>query len=115
MKKKCLVNWLEGLRSGEYPQSRGALRNEQGYCGLGVLCEQSGLADWKPEPRTNKFQYLNQIHYLPKEVAEWAGMSEWERWEVTAFVLTYQDNKKISFAELADLLEGRFKKVEKPK
>lgn len=41
------AKWLEALRSGKYPQTRGKLRrtepgiNEQnlGYCCLGVLCD----------------------------------------------------------------------------
>lgn len=31
--------WVEALRSGEYVQTEGFLKNEQGYCCLGVLRE----------------------------------------------------------------------------
>jgi len=30
--------WVDALRSGKYPQTRGALQNENGYCCLGVAC-----------------------------------------------------------------------------
>jgi hypothetical protein len=37
------AKWIEALRSGEYQQTFGALRDNDGHCCLGVLCEVSGL------------------------------------------------------------------------
>ena len=31
--------WVRALRSGKYEQATGALRNEDGFCCLGVLCD----------------------------------------------------------------------------
>lgn len=39
--------WVKALRSGKYKQARGALRNDNAYCCLGVACDLSGVADWK--------------------------------------------------------------------
>lgn len=113
MKKKCLKEWVKALRSGDYLGTSGALRNEVGYCPLGVLCDLSKLAVWEPEPNSKKFQYLGQINYLPKEVAKWAGMSDQERKEVTAYMIAYTDSQRLSLSEIADLLLEKYKPLPK--
>ena len=39
MDAKLKTLWLEALRSGQYPQTRGTLQDAHGYCCLGVLCK----------------------------------------------------------------------------
>lgn len=39
--------WQEALRSGEYEQGRGQLRDEDKFCCLGVLLEVSWHGDWE--------------------------------------------------------------------
>jgi hypothetical protein len=36
------AKWLKALRSGKYNQTKGQLKDETGYCCLGVLCEVKG-------------------------------------------------------------------------
>ena len=43
MNKELKAKWIAALRSGEYPQTRQALRDDQGFCCLGVLCEVAGI------------------------------------------------------------------------
>lgn len=113
MKKKVFIRWIKALRSGLYPKTSGALKNDVGFCALGVLCEISKIAEWEPEPNTKKFQYLGQIHYLPKQVAEWAGMTFSEASKVNAYLITYNDKQRKDFNDLADLLEKKYMKKEK--
>lgn len=40
--------WLEALRSGEYQQTKGHLKDAEGHCCLGVLCEITNLGTWEP-------------------------------------------------------------------
>lgn len=42
MNAELKAKWVEALRSGRYSQTRGALRDEDGYCCLGVLCDVQG-------------------------------------------------------------------------
>lgn len=35
--------WVEALRSGEFPQGKNALKTQDGYCCLGVACVLKGL------------------------------------------------------------------------
>lgn len=80
------MKWARALRSGKYTQGMNRLKAVNGgehHCCLGVLCELSGLGEW----RTNvefKGQFTEQAYacgtfdaetgILPCEVAAWAGM-----------------------------------------
>lgn len=47
MNSSLKAKWVAALRSSDYAQTTGILRDEgNGYCCLGVLCEVSGLGDW---------------------------------------------------------------------
>jgi len=46
MDAKLKAKWVKALRSGNYPQTTNALRDEHGYCCLGVLCDVSDYGGW---------------------------------------------------------------------
>lgn len=110
MKKSRLKDWLEALRSGKYVGCRGALRRNDAYCSLGVLCDISGLGSWEKDNHSDKYKYLKQVKYLPQEVIDWAGMSREEYGAVSAFVMVYNDSQLVGLSEMADLLDKRYKK-----
>jgi hypothetical protein len=78
--------WLAALRSGDYEQTKGALRKDDGYCCLGVLCDlavQEGVVDeWVDDGFEGIAYYYfgigRSIHDgdLPWPVMEWAGLTE---------------------------------------
>jgi hypothetical protein len=82
MKADVKAAWLAKLKSGEFAQGSGQLRTWDSvkkvwrYCCLGVLCEMSGLGQWETEVKRGfrDTTYLGSKHYLPDEVAEWAGI-----------------------------------------
>ena len=43
---KAQERWLTALESGEYKQTRDLLRDDNGFCCLGVACDLSGLGEW---------------------------------------------------------------------
>lgn len=43
--------WLVALKSGQYKQTTGTLKDSDGYCCLGVACEISNLGKWDQEGR----------------------------------------------------------------
>jgi len=53
--------WVRALRSGKYFQASGALRTEDGYCCLGVLCDVYDSSNWT----------LATDEYLGDESIEW--------------------------------------------
>ena len=72
--------WVKALRSGEYKQTTGQLRKDDGYCCLGVACDLYGKHvlkrnRWKLYKR-NKLSYtfLGRGGTLPPQVQEWLGL-----------------------------------------
>lgn len=114
MKKTCLDDWLNALRSGNYTRCNGALHKENSFCPLGILCDISKLDNWKKDPYSNKHQYLGEINYLPKEVREWAGISHNEYVALSSYILCFNDSLKTPLLEVADFLEIKYKKKAKP-
>ena len=39
MKKEIADKWVEALRSGKYKQGKSALKKDDSFCCLGVLCD----------------------------------------------------------------------------
>lgn len=78
MNKKIKAKWLEALRSGDYKQGKGQLRNEKNnFCCLGVLCNLH--AEAKPKfAAKQEFpgEYGGDDALPPDVVVGWAGLSE---------------------------------------
>jgi hypothetical protein len=125
MKKRILKKWLKALRSGEYEQGQGQLRDAQNnFCCLGVLCnihaqEHPKIAKQESDGR----QYLTHSALLPLQVATWAGLTKntrtgdcsdgstdiavrYRRKEMTLVHLN--DTLDLSFKQIANVLEHNF-------
>lgn len=80
--------WLAALRSGEYQQTRSALKNEDGYCCLGVLAHvYSG--DWG---RDNKKGYEKVREVLA------------DKYTLDS-LMCLNDTEDLSFPAIADWIE----------
>ena len=107
MKEDIKAEWKKNLRSGKFAQGSGQLRTWDPdekvwkYCCLGLLCEMSGLGEWKAST------YLNNRHYLPVEVAEWAGIDPGndEETDVQLRLGAANDEEGSSFFEIANLID----------
>ena len=75
MKKDIKSRWIKALLSGEYSQTQGRLKNRDGYCCLGVLCDLY-LKEKNEQWETKKDTFRIGVNYalLPSKVAEWAGI-----------------------------------------
>lgn len=49
MDKELKQKWIDALRSGEYKQTKGTLRDTNGHCCLGVLCDVAKPPEWDGE------------------------------------------------------------------
>ena len=80
MKQEYAMKWAEALESGLYPQSKGTLRDDKGYCCLGVACEVAGKKFTKnpDNPSSCKYQLDDGRSYaiLPREVQDELGMGD---------------------------------------
>jgi len=77
--KENITKWVDALKSGEYEQTVGALRNEWGYCCLGVACDvaiKNGLNVIVEEVEGEDVSYDGSLAYLPESVSGWLGLEE---------------------------------------
>jgi hypothetical protein len=108
------TDWINALRSGEYAQTRKALRDDKGYCCLGVLCDLTG-GEWTRILR--RATYNNEIY---DAALESVGLSDDEGISGVNIIvggensclIDLNDNARLTFNEIADLLEKHFKGVE---
>lgn len=108
--------WLTALRSGEFPQAIGALKNDKGNCCLGVLCEVAVRNEVIPEveysEEWNNFYYVSMAYDCtpPDAVTKWAGLFNNDNPEVIyngecVTLIDLNDSFKLSFLEIADIIE----------
>lgn len=105
--------WIDALQSGEYPQTGGALRDEIGFCCLGVACDVSGLGEWQRTKRRNSasYGYSYQVNEeseagaLPNAVREWLGL------RLADGEYTTRLGKSATLAELNDMYGGTFDSI----
>lgn len=103
--------WANTLRSGKYPQAKGKLQTEQGYCCLGVAC-----LLFIPEKlrRYDSNGHLSRMTPAHQEVApKWLkyiernlGMKQYlHSPEEPIYLITMNDQLNFSFDEIADVIE----------
>jgi len=115
MDQAIKTEWVAALRSGEYQQGSGYLRDLDGkYCCLGVLCDIAVKRGVIPDPSTNAYAFkygggpADDV-YLPVAVMEWAGLDatnptvphEGEQEKLSAINDNYHP-----FTEIADLIDA---------
>jgi hypothetical protein len=71
-------HWLKALRSGDFKQSRYALKSDSGYCCLGVACEVSDLGEFSYSKPDKHLFVINEPNFyeqktdsLPQQVAQY--------------------------------------------
>ena len=62
------ANWIEALRSGNYPKSRGQLRTTSGFCCLGVACDLFDPNNWWFNSTRKAYLHAAEHHMLPNIV-----------------------------------------------
>jgi len=119
MNPRIKQRWLDALRSGEYKQTTGNLRDINGFCCLGVLCDlqaQERSTNWVK--RNNSYGLYGEAQTLPLSVQEWAGLDndigglvdfEYEKDGVmyvkSESLPEINDTWNKNFNEIADLIE----------
>jgi hypothetical protein len=99
MNQEIKTQWTEALRSGDYPQDQGDLRNSHGFCCLGVLCDLAVKANVIPEPETPQngvYVYAGKVSYLPFDVIQWAEL------DGSNPLVTNKNGVRISLATMND-------------
>lgn len=72
------AKWVEALRSGRYKQGTRFLRKGDAFCCLGVLCDVSGLGEWKKPGPWDEYvvegDALHSVNYLAESLARTIGI-----------------------------------------
>lgn len=80
--------WVTALRSGEYEQTKGVLKNDNGFCCLGVATDvymKECGGTWsksaqffgnEPNPRSGYLFDDYEGERLPREVRDWLGIQD---------------------------------------
>ena len=107
------AEWVRRLRSGDYKQGRGQLRNKNDrYCCLGVLCEMAAeVGVVNARPLRYGWDYGGSVGTLPPAVREWSGVRG-----DTGFIkpkegsaddlVMLNDDEGYTFKRIADVIES---------
>ena len=112
MNERVKKLWVEALRSGEYRQGVGMLRDKHGrYCCLGVLCDLHAKdtgGGWGKKSDVfcvpPQDSYLWCTGKLPHEVARWAGIMEFGQVRGQDDLVSKNDNGA-TFSDIALIIE----------
>ena len=102
MKPEIKAQWLTALRSGDYQQGQGYLRQGDQYCCLGVLCDLYGKAvgpEWKAG-LGGVYVMHGRETALPFKVQEWARIASPNPLDLAAM-----NDSGSTFEELANIIE----------
>lgn len=107
MKRDVMRKWVKALRSGKYKQTIGKLKNEDGYCCLGVLC------DIKAKEQKKKFNGIGDENkdVLSVTQMKWAGMKTKTGRCGKNELTNMNDYEGRSFAYIAHFIEANYKKL----
>jgi len=109
--------WVDALRSGDYEQAQGQLKDENRFCCLGVLCDISNLDDfsWEGDTFVDDNRMDSAITELPTEVSKWLGIGNFNTnpdligKDGSTFSAAYlNDSAGYTFDEIADAVERTF-------
>jgi hypothetical protein len=99
--------WLEAMRSGRYAHTKSRLRDQHGFCALGVLCDTLDPKGWREEgpkgPRGPGWFHRGRRGGPCREVLAQAGLSGWAVLRIEHFNQFQEDNN--GFAKSIEWIE----------
>lgn len=116
MKKAIALRWAAALKSGDYAQGGGVLRNSrEDFCCLGVLCNLHA----QDHPQIARGQlhrslYLGHSTQLPPEVAKWARAVSFDGGDLQigrASATDLNDIRQMPFNKIGDLVLKHWKTI----
>ena len=101
--------WVEALRSGKYAQTKSDLRNHNGYCCLGVLCDLVQPEEWSEPEQNFSFMHRFASSFPDADVLDIVGMHQDDGVRTDGqhpfWTLASMNDEGKSFAEIADYIE----------
>ncbi len=125
--KEAIRQWVAALRSGEYSQTKGILRDNRGFCCLGVACDlfskQVPNGWWMPEDNQGFIPFRSvstkqtegevTSEVLTDAVAEWLGLGgdfnpSIVNGEFSKESLADANDSGMPFSQIADIIEKEY-------
>jgi hypothetical protein len=100
MDAELKAKWIEALRSGKYKQCRSSLRQNDGFCCLGVLADANG-EQWS----TEKWLMPGQYRVVRGGGCLFYGVQQGLLTEEQMDALADMNDEGKSFSEIADYIE----------
>ncbi len=98
------TKWLAALRDGSHEQGQQALRIDNKFCCLGVLCDVYDNSAWvEYDSEHKRFAYQEHGGMVPNEIAEKAAVEKWQY-----RIARINDSENETFLQIADRLERYF-------
>lgn len=115
--------WTKALRSGEYPQTDSCLKDDKGFCCLGVLTDlaikDGVIGPWfQLDDDTNSWAVVStdegvswdETAILPYQVAQWAGLDSrnpmvFAPGEEYSSPISDPNDSGVPFSKIADIIE----------
>ena len=126
IKEARVKKWARALRSGKYAQTRGKLKDNSGYCCLGVACDvyrkETGEGEWAADAGGFSgpgFAFTlpdgtRETGSLPEKVAKWFGLKtddgryrEGRHAAEQTSLIAHNDDHHDDFKTIADVIEGK--------
>lgn len=94
------IKWLDALRSGKYNQTvNGCLRDEHGFCCLGVVCDVIDSTKWLT--KADWWEHDNYRLDVSENILDLLNLSNYDM----SMLIDYNDLYKLSFVQIAKKLE----------
>lgn len=105
MNPELKEKWVKALRSGNYAQGQGCLKNAKNFCCLGVLCDVIDPNAWQDRKDGGNMDAKAwgdtfDVFGLPSRIKEKVQISSDEEYE-----LIYKNDDGQSFKVIADYIE----------
>jgi len=103
-REELRTNWLAALRGKKYKQTQEVLRNESGFCCLGVLCDIYDSNKWNIDNTWVTEYTYGKNHEevnLPESIRRAVGIPKNEVSKLVAM----NDEDQLSFRKIANYLE----------
>jgi hypothetical protein len=124
MNQEVKAKWLTALRSGEYKQTQYSLKDNQGFCCLGVLCDVYSKEfpefKWEFDAKLGRYRFDREYTSLPSEVGAWAGIlanhgdapvilsdEEADIRSRNSNLMDLNDDLSFDFNQIADIIEAQ--------
>jgi len=107
--QKIMRLWVKALRSGKYPQTTNRLRDNKGFCCLGVLCDIIDSTKWVPFNDNSVYGYDGYTTDLPPSITESVGIGDTgQLFKANTSLSIINDSGLHDFNVIADIIEAEF-------